>query len=289
MNGALQLRWSRGTLNWRRLALCFAAWLAASAAAAQPASPPDAPSTAVSPLTVTAPPKPKVVDKQAHAFVHGYAAPTDHQLIQIGRWYDAVCVQVTGVIPDQADAIKARVESVAQAVGLHAPRAGCKANVRIMFGNRPRPLLRPIEPFYEVTYGRNPITHRFIPTIRFSTVVIAADAKSLEGKDLGLVTDYLAMLVLSQPKSLDGCYSFSSVIDIYAKAACPGRDPPDGLTPADAAFLTALYEEDLDIEWNFEQGDISRRMAQILVKANASAMESAAATGSPPPADPEVR
>jgi hypothetical protein len=63
----------------------------------------------------------------------------------------------------------------------------------------------------------------------------------------------------------------SSVIDLLAPSACPGREPPDGLTPADAAYLTALYSADLEAKKVGEQGEIAGRMAKILIKANAVA------------------
>jgi hypothetical protein len=102
----------------------------------------------------------------------------------------------------------------------------------------------------------------------FRNVFIVADSKALEGKGAGLLSDYLAMLALSQPKSLDGCNALPSVIDLFAPTACPGRDTPDGLTPADAAYLTALYMSDPEGKKNMEQTDISLRMAKILVNAN---------------------
>jgi hypothetical protein len=103
----------------------------------------------------------------------------------------------------------------------------------------------------------------------FHNVLVVADSKALEGKDAGLIADYMVMLTLSQARSLDGCNSFPSVIDLFAKAACPGRDAPDGLTPADAAYLTALYKADLEARKHFQVADISGRMADILTKANA--------------------
>ncbi|HEY5412294.1 MAG TPA: hypothetical protein VIJ94_16360, partial [Caulobacteraceae bacterium] len=102
-----------------------------------------------------------------------------------------------------------------------------------------------------------------------NNVFIVADSKALEGKDLGLVADYMVMLALSQPRSLEGCNALASVIDVFAKSACPGRDPPDGLTPADAAYLTALYAADLQAKQKGEQSEIADRMAGILIKANA--------------------
>ena len=102
----------------------------------------------------------------------------------------------------------------------------------------------------------------------FRNVFIVADTKTLEGKGAGLLSDYLVMLGLSQPKSLDGCNALPSVIDLFAPSACPGRDTPDGLTQADAAYLTALYMSDPEGKKNMEQTDISLRMANILINAN---------------------
>ncbi len=336
---------------------------ASVAALAQPAPAPsakDAPSPAVSPLTVQAAPKPKVIEQQARTFVQSYAAAPNPEIDQIGRWHDAVCVQVVGLPQaDQAAAIKARIESVAQAVGLPAARAGCKANVEIVFSEDPshtmdvvakrredllgyghrrdhdrlKVVTHPVQAWYKTsTRGEGPNAgmmfanftniHTGGPpepvystdypgstrenetvddpdsstptgcadsphftaclTSLFNNVLIVADSKALEGKDLGLVADDMVMLALSKPRSLDGCNALPSVIDRFAKSPCPGRDAPDGLTPADAAYLTALYASDPEGKKASEQSDIAGRMAKILIKANAGS------TGSPP-ADAKAR
>jgi hypothetical protein len=103
----------------------------------------------------------------------------------------------------------------------------------------------------------------------FRNVLIVADSKALGGKGVGLLSDYLVMLALSQPKSLDGCNTLPSVIDLLAPTECPGRDTPDGLTQADAAYLTALYNSDSEGKKNMEQSDISNRMAKMLKTAAA--------------------
>jgi hypothetical protein len=115
--------------------------------------------------------------------------------------------------------------------------------------------------------GDNP---RFTACLKseFRNVFIVADSKALNGKGAGLLSDYLVMLALSEPKSLDGCNALPSVIDLFAPTACPGRDTPDGLTAADAAYLTALYMSDPEGKKNMEQTDISIRMANILVNAS---------------------
>jgi hypothetical protein len=334
--------------NW------FASFLAASVlsaasvtALAQPASAQtakDAPSTTVAPVTVTAAPQPKVIEKQTHNFVQSYAAP-NVEIDQITRWHDPVCVQVVGLPQaDQAALIKARIESVAQAVGLRAARPNCNPNVEIVFTPWPqrtmdvvaqrnenllgyyhrhdrdqlKTVTHPIQAWYmtategggedmagvlmsmygqyvnldavaiddpdnepPLSCGENPHFTHCLKSM-FHNVFMVADSKALEGKDAGLVADDMAMLALSQPKSLDGCNALPSVIDVFAKSACPGRDPPDGLTPADAAYLTALYASDPEGTKASEQSEIALRMAKILIKANVIAGASAGSTSLSP-------
>jgi hypothetical protein len=103
----------------------------------------------------------------------------------------------------------------------------------------------------------------------FKNVFVVADTKALDGKDLGLLADYLVMLTLSQPRSLNGCNALPSVLDVLATAACAGRDEPDGITPGDAAYLTALYSTDIEAKKASQLSDIAGRMAKILTKASA--------------------
>jgi hypothetical protein len=100
----------------------------------------------------------------------------------------------------------------------------------------------------------------------FANVFVVADAKALQGKDLAFLSDYLAMLALSQPRSLDGCAALASVIDALAPSDCGGRLAPDGFTPADAAYLTSLYSADPEGKRVAQQTEISTRMARILTK-----------------------
>jgi hypothetical protein len=101
----------------------------------------------------------------------------------------------------------------------------------------------------------------------FKNVFVIVDDKFLGDHSLGLVTDYLVMVALAEPNSLDGCNELPSVIDLFAKF-CTGRDAPDGLTPADASYLTALYSADPEAKKWAEESDIAGRMAKILIKAN---------------------
>jgi hypothetical protein len=317
--------------------LCSVSGAALAQSQPAPAAAKPAESTAVAPVTVEAAPKPKVIQQQSHAFVERYAATPNAEVDQIGRWRDPVCVQVEGLVTDQARLVKARVEEVARAVGLSAARSLCNANVEIVFTDKPQALMdrvaerreqllgyfhrhdhdklkivtRPIQAWYvTATLGgggdnagamfafgggaeggapivpiqterevvddpdnRPPtscgINHNFTSCLQsaFKNVFVVVDTNKVKGQDLGLLTDYLVMVTLSQPKTLDGCNALQSVIDLLAPSACPGRDTPDGLTAADAAYLTALYSADLEAKKAGEQGDIAGRMAKILTKA----------------------
>lgn len=100
-------------------------------------------------------------------------------------------------------------------------------------------------------------------------VLIMVDTNAVQGADTGLVADYVAMLAMAQLRSLDGCNGLKSVIDIYA-SGCAGRPPSDGLTRADVAYLTSLYKADPEARRAAQQTDIASRMADMLLKANAS-------------------
>jgi len=114
------------------------------------------------------------------------------------------------------------------------------------------------------------INHNFTACLQsvLKNVLVVADKKALEGKDAGMLSDYLVMLTLAQPKTLDGCNALPSVVDVLATSACAGREAPDGLTPSDAAYLTALYKADPEGKKMAAEGDIANRMARILIKAN---------------------
>jgi len=100
----------------------------------------------------------------------------------------------------------------------------------------------------------------------FGNVLIVADSKALDGKNLRLIADDMTMLALSEPKSLDGCNALPSVIDAFATSPCRGRETPYALTSADVAYLKALYSADPEGKKFVEYADIGERMANILIK-----------------------
>jgi hypothetical protein len=101
----------------------------------------------------------------------------------------------------------------------------------------------------------------------FVHVLIVVDIPAAGDKSAGLLSDYVTMLALAKPKSLDACNGLTSVIDLFS-STCAGRKAPDGLTRADVSYLTSLYKVNLETHKSTQESDIASRMADMLLKAN---------------------
>jgi hypothetical protein len=94
-----------------------------------------------------------------------------------------------------------------------------------------------------------------IPGRRISSIVnvlIIADIKQVGGHEIGPVADYIAMLALSEPRSLDQCNELPSILDLMSPD-CSSRPKPDKLTDSDMAYLKGLYAADLGATTNSMQ------------------------------------
>ena len=92
--------------------------------------------------------------------------------------------------------------------------------------------------------------------------LVLVDLRKVAGYEIGPISDYLAMLVLSQTRTQDTCGQLPSVLDLMA----PGcdRDKPSAVTAGDLAFLRALYKSDLRMNYYMESGSINARMVAEL-------------------------
>jgi hypothetical protein len=91
------------------------------------------------------------------------------------------------------------------------------------------------------------VLNSHIPMRRISSiahVLILADITKVGGREIGPVSDYIAMLALSQPPSLDDCNELPSILDLMS-STCGTRPKPQALTASDIAYLKALYATDL--------------------------------------------
>lgn len=93
----------------------------------------------------------------------------------------------------------------------------------------------------------------------FTNVLVVVDAPAMEGRRIGPIADYIAMLALSQAKSLDTCGALSSILDLMAET-CSDRSAPATWTDTDIAYLRALYKVDLSTVMGLERDSIAARM-----------------------------
>jgi hypothetical protein len=96
--------------------------------------------------------------------------------------------------------------------------------------------------------------------------LVIVDARKLQGLPLGAMADYVTMVALTRMTVLNTCNELPSVIDLLSEG-CSERARPAGLTPADSAFLKALYASELDMNLNIEEGELHDRMMAIFSKA----------------------
>ncbi len=136
---------------------------------------------------------------------------------------------------------------------------------------------RPIQAWYatacqpDVNWGRGllgRINDEPCQKIMFVNVLVVVDERRIPGLRLNVLTDYAAMLALTQPASLDGCNALPSVIDLFSET-CADHPEPRGLTETDTAYLKALYTGGVNLPPGYQAPrDIATRMARILVPAS---------------------
>jgi hypothetical protein len=225
---------------------------------------------------------------------------------------ELLCIRVRGLEPDKAAQVKARVEADARAAGVSVGRAECglRYQVEIFFDadservvrdtlhyyndpmwplpfDRPTGADRPIRAWYGVVYDHAGLDERRLSDFRpdprdrkkLAMAIVVVDPRRTQDMSLDAVADYVAMLSLAQPRSLDRCNVLPSVTDLFA-GACPGRPAPAGLTAADAAYLKALYTGSPGIRatrYPFELVDHMAKLLGVAAKAAPAAVPNARA------------
>ena len=95
----------------------------------------------------------------------------------------------------------------------------------------------------------------------FAHVLIVVDSTKLAGEKIVPLSDYIAMLALTQLSSLDACQQLPSIVNRLA-ADCDHAT--DGLTQYDLAYLEGLYRMRVGRKLIFQENDIASSMADRL-------------------------
>jgi hypothetical protein len=97
---------------------------------------------------------------------------------------------------------------------------------------------------------------------RSSNVILAlivVDANQIKGMTIGSISDYLAVLTLSQARASERCSQLPSIMDLMAPG-CGADEKPDQVTAGDLAFLRALYRANLETPVELEESNIENAM-----------------------------
>ncbi len=95
----------------------------------------------------------------------------------------------------------------------------------------------------------------------FYNIIIVADTLKIANQQLDAVSDYIAMLALTQPMSLDACPTLSSIMSLFAKD-CDSH--AGGLTDVDTSYLEGAYKMDPEMNVGVQESQIADQMDQAL-------------------------
>ncbi len=104
----------------------------------------------------------------------------------------------------------------------------------------------------------------------FVNVLIVVDGKALEGRPIGPVADYVALLALSQPKTQDGCDAMPSILDLLS-TRCGARPAPTAMSRGDLAYLKSLYAIDPESNLGQQRANIAMQMVHRTADTEADA------------------
>ena len=89
------------------------------------------------------------------------------------------------------------------------------------------------------------------------------DTTKLAGQELGPLSDYIAMLALSQAQSYDGCQDVPTITNLMA-SNCGAEMKPAALTDIDVTYLRGLYKMNPNGSFMGERGSIAFEMKKDL-------------------------
>ena len=97
-----------------------------------------------------------------------------------------------------------------------------------------------------------------IPT-NLSNVLVVVDIRKVDGRQVGTIADYVAMLTLLKTEAFAACRPLPSVTNLLTPD-CDENLKTAALSDADLAFLRGVYKTDVGQYLNLQRGDILREM-----------------------------
>lgn len=98
---------------------------------------------------------------------------------------------------------------------------------------------------------------------QFTTAIIVVDKTKIQGMEIGALSDYIAMLALSQGHSYAECQDVPTITNLMAPG-CAAELKPAAVTDIDATYLRGLYWMDAGGSFLLERGSIAYQMKKEL-------------------------
>lgn len=218
------------------------------------------------------------------------SGPTD----QIAHWKDEVCPLVLGIDPSEAQFMEQKIDELARTVRLRAGASSCLTTMAVVITPAPKAFIDDLLRDYPMTLRTDGWDRlkRFIESsrpvrwisatdecgyscglagsrIRRSTrpslgaMIVIVDAGQLKGVNLGELSDYVALVALSNPDDRPISHP-NSMLGLFDDPR--GPDASIELTDFDRSFLAALYRAPLDRSANAQRSMMKNYMKRSLSK-----------------------
>jgi hypothetical protein len=250
----------------------------------------------------TKPVEAKVLEKAATPFVRAHSLPgrVSGQIARWKRGICPLTRGLSPAYNDFITArVREVAGSVGAPVDERSP---CKHNIEIIFTTEPQKLLDEVARDHDILLGfhwtaqtkklatfSNPLAAWYVtattdragvettdeqqellngagPLPVFSSAIvnalIVADTNKLVGYTIGSISDYVAVLALSQARTLEECNDLPSILDLMRN--CAAGEKPEAISDVDRAYLRALYKINMRNPLFFQQTEISIHMIKEL-------------------------
>jgi hypothetical protein len=211
------------------------------------------------------------------------AGPTD----QLARWKDEVCPTVAGINPAEARFMEDRIIDLGIAAGLRGPDPGCDTTLAVIVTPDADGFANDLVRHYPVTLRTDGLSRlknfaassrpvRWISVTNecgegcalpgsrlrkatrptFYVMIIVVDAKQVAGFSIGELSDYVALVALSNPPM--GGRNSNSILSMFDRPRAQGS--AFALTSYDRSFLGGLYGSSIDQSANVQRQSILSHM-----------------------------
>ncbi|HEX3677043.1 MAG TPA: hypothetical protein VHU79_06610 [Sphingomicrobium sp.] len=274
-------------MRWQRVALILGAFALPSFVAGAQTPTPSAQVAKEPPI---------VVEGRLKQAISGFvqrltqSGPTD----QIARWKDEVCPLVLGIDPSEARFMEQRIGELARTVRLRAGGSSCLTTMAVVITSDPKAFIDDLLRNYSITLRADGWDRlkRFVESTRpvrwisatdecgfscglagsrirkdtrpsLAAMIVVVDANQLNGVNIGELSDYVALVALSNPNDRSSTHH-NSMLALFDDPRMSNASFE--LTDFDRSFLAALYHAPIDRSANAQRAMMKSAMKEQLSK-----------------------